>query len=323
MEEDETAYERLLHKVKENKDSKTKKVAATTPKKRKLSVAAKDAVEPSVSKRNTSASARFFEDDNFVNMTVDMNEFPSEDDNLSEDEGDEVSFNNNAMVVTVVIDRMSNPIQKDGRSERSARADSTMDHWPSMSIPQGEHEECNRSSLSMELMQNYLLKSGVIQSMSKEEIQEILQQEPNVQGIVRQQPAETEPRRANLPSSSAKGSKQLVTGRKNDYLSSESEVTLYKRVVHQINPDLERQIKGVLNQCRENSSKCRSSSDGAMDTSDELGDNHPFNFNDLGISDGMEPSRLTQSGIQQQAQQLQTLAATPEEQADELIKDSE
>ena len=91
----------------------------------------------------------------------------------------------------------------------------------------------------MELMQNYLLKSGVIQTgMTEEEIQEILQQEPNVQMTVRKQPTETESRRANLPSSSAKGSKQLVTGRKNDYLNSESEVTLYKRAVHQINPDL-------------------------------------------------------------------------------------
>ena len=218
MEEDEeTAYERLLGKVKENKDIKTKKAAATTPKKRKLSVAAKDVVEPSVSaKRNTSVSARFFEDDNFVDITVDMNKFLSEDDNLSEDEGDEVSFNNNATMAMVAIDRTSNPFQKDGWSERSA--DSATDHQPATSIPQVEPEECNRSSLSMELMQNYLLKSGVIQSgMSEEEIQEILQQEPNVQMTVRQQPAETEPRRANLPSSSAKGSKQLVTGRKNDY----------------------------------------------------------------------------------------------------------
>ena len=60
-----------------------------------------------------------------------------------------------------------------------------------------------------------------------------------------------------------------------------------------------------------------------MDTSDESGDNHPFNFNDLGISDGMEPSGSTQLGIQQQAQHLQALAPTPEEQADELIKHSE
>ena len=69
-------------------------------------------------------------------MTVDMKEFPSEDENLSENEGDDVSFNNNATLVTVAIDRTSNPFQKDRWSERSAHADSTTDYRPSMSIPQ-------------------------------------------------------------------------------------------------------------------------------------------------------------------------------------------
>ena len=134
---------------------------------------------------------------------------------------------------------------------------------------------------SIAIMQKLVLKKGLIDKpINKEEINELLGSEADLElpcaveteametAVGRMEPP---PKKSIIPKPKIKSK---VSSRKDDnpIVGSESEVTIYKRAVQQVAPDLDAQIEQYISNVRKSSEDNRnksSSFEELMDTSDE------------------------------------------------------
>ena len=187
-----------------------------------------------------------------------------------------------------------------------------------------------------------MVKKGLIDtSMTEDEIQEFLTDQGKGQDscsvppdpVTSKDPVPNETRKGkdNQVLSNESGNNLVVLDKVNvitnalDPHGSSSEATIYKRAVHQVAPNLEKQIDEFINKTRlENESrKLSTSSEEYMDTSDKTNDENFHSI--LGRTKEME----LQAAVEQYMETVRPLepiaekVITPEQHADDLIKKSE
>ena len=159
-----------------------------------------------------------------------------------------------------------------------------------------------------------MVKKGIItESMTEQEIKDFLEsdQTPIMEVPTRQSKGPAPTKKINEGLRTSQGKSKAIESR-----YSSSEETIYKRAVQQVAPDLDKQIDEFIAKARisaaENdnvtSRKFSSSSEDMFDTSDET----DGNFN-LVVGKGTKGTEATGASHD----------PTPEEHADQLIKDAE
>ena len=247
-------------------------------------------------------AASFLEDDNYVDMGVieeQSKEFPSpseEEDSETDSEEETEGLNNNSNIRSSV--RIASAL---GSNERSPRT-----QMPQQLLP--ERSDGNPVTPSKELMQslnmmqNFMLKKGMIDKpMDITEMMELAQTEepvtinrlieevnkPNKQVNGGKNPSVNKCKGKIHGKTQYKQPENQIANALNSAEHCESEVTLYKRAVRQVAPNLENQIDSFINNIRNKVGKSAehrkhsSSSDELMDTSNEcesaaLIDNNSF-----------------------------------------------
>ena len=270
---EETSYERILRKVQERR-----KAAADEAGKQPESVFQSDSevqfkIREPVNDETVNVSANFEEDGVVMSMGVNELEetFP-----MDEDMETESSANNNA---TITNEYFQGSQSASGSCEGGeGRLPAFIDAGPGTSVEHNCYEPTppNSKQKTFELMQSYLLKRGLINElMSEDEINSVL-----TEVTTEEQPPQCDGEATKRKSTqnigpAAEGShKRPVaerTGRGS--VSSDSEVTIYKRAVKTLSPQLNAQIEELLNaSCNETQRKVSYSSDETMNTSDETVD---------------------------------------------------
>ena len=288
------AYERILAKVTENC-----KQRGRSPPIKEVSL------NKSMKSNPKKTKAIFREDDNFVEMLVEnvQKEFPtsSEEENNREEDGlsdnqdnwtEQTGRNNNA-----TLDKSSSERIAQAEMMRMERSTSTqaeqlpgiIDEGPSTSTgyrgpvtnqPNQQNED--RMMKQMSLMQNFMIKKGII---TDEELQSLLDESMTDEAELQanRQVPETLARAVEKPKKPKEKSQHRSEGKGESVngQGSTSEVTIYKRAVRQIAPQIEDQITDFISEIRgqdvqdtsEPSRKVSSSSEELMDTSDESPNN--------------------------------------------------
>ena len=271
--EPENAYEWVLRKVQEKRKAQGEDPDSVFVNKR-----AKITEESELPVEDTT-TVEFIEDDNIVTMHVTSKrlreEFPNseEDGDLQSENDSEVQFltqNNNAMVRTELFE-CSQP-----SAPRSLADPSRGDNVGKEPIP-----SCSDSNPGMTktfgAMKNFMIRKGIIDSsLTEEEILEFIETDQELEAS--QSEKQTPQVRSEVVVTSPlvrvdeqrNKTKQSTQGAAKGLNNSLSEVTVYKRAVQQINPQLDLQIEDLLKQTHlENKNKESSSSDEYLDISDE------------------------------------------------------
>ena len=351
---EQTAYERILSKVQENRMKRGASSVFKSPKTKKTRK--EDNSRKSLPKTTQKATVtrvetRVVEDDNFVDMEVtDVQKiFPNEDEdgfNEEDSEGEESevtirSKNNNATVASNV--------SKSPRTQRSVRAlprnETLIPHCSTDDPGRRESEEELRETLG--LMKQYMVEKGVInKKISTKELNDMLRRKDNPTtqtGTL--EDGEIEDQGQTVAIEEHRQGKARETNRTSNkgrwpLHNTESEVTLYKRAVKLKTPDnsdkpqsqQEQLIDKLLTQTRisEDNNRISSSSDEFMDISDESNDidvNIDVNKNNTLYSetsdDVVAPRRELNTAQPQPDGREKEREMTNEEQADQLIKDAE
>ena len=198
----------------------------------------------------------------------------------------------------------------------------------------------DQSQKTFLLMQEFMLKKGLIApGMNEIELQEFLAKEqtgenPTCTTILASNKRNATDMDAGITSKNRR--ETPVIGRA-DTISSASEVTIYKKAIRQVDPELESKIEQLLNNSRKQFSeetdanpsekrKVSYSSDEMMDTSDETVElNNPFPINSFtgNVSGLGQILEVVQPLAVQQEAVAGLSKITPEEQAEQIIKDSE
>ena len=317
--QEESAYERLLKKVQDNRA------------RRGETSAFKDADKGRKMGRSVQATEKvvFQEDENVVELEVskvtERMEFPTpsedeEDMNNSDgtEEGELVKSLKNSNVTVAGQDkslllgatRLSGAKQLSYLEEERTTLDGRKSNASSLNL-----------GATLVLMQNFMVKKGLLDtSMSAEEIEQFIQEGVDfpLEGVA----AATEFQRLSDTNKTVEPVKCKETDKGNVPMAttlgspSTSEVTIYKRAVQQIAPDLEEQIDRFVTDTRKSliplmppelpakdiGRKELSSSDELMDTSDETEDANMFLFT------GPDATKKIK---------------TPGEKADDYIRDAE
>ena len=202
----------------------------------------------------------------------------------------------------------------------SPRASHATDVRVTTPVPEFSKSSPEQSNKTLEMMQNFMVKKGIISNtMSEEEIQAFLLRESNGGDEQAPQTAAKRKDAKKKQISSGKNNKEI-----NENESEISEVTIYRKAVRQLNPELDDKIDNLLNksrlQIREAENKRMSdSSEENMDTSDEtidVGNNNLKYLNSI--------AEVAVPGTSRDLQfSLQPVPAPPEMQATKLIKESE
>ena len=198
----------------------------------------------------------------------------------------------------------------------------------------------DQSQKTFLLMQEFMLKKGLIApGMNEIELQEFLAKEqtgenPTCTTVLASNKRKATDMDAGITSKNRR--ETPVIGRA-DTISSASEVTIYKKVIRQVDPELESKIEQLLNNSRKQFSeetdanpsekrKVSYSSNEMMDTSDETVElNNPFPINSFtgNVSGLGQILEVVQPLAEQQEAVTGLSKITPEEQAEQIIKDSE
>ena len=320
--EEENAYEHLLSKVNEGRrqrgEDEVGQHSGSTPKKVKLSEANNKQPSTSDPKENLESqeTAASFEDESMILemevMVAADSEFPEE-----EIQFEDRSVNNNA---TVGIKRSS--LSAAGSHGMTLTTQQQLlglkDVNPDSDLQQ-----------TFALMQNFMLKKGLINStMSQQEMQEFMEVQLTgdretldsgnkgdaAVNINRRQAADQE----------IQGEAGKSKGQGRNSTSCSSEITIYKRVVRSLDPNLETQLDDLLGKVRaENASKRKVSysSDENMDTSDEtIG----AVSNELNLVDKPQLGRSADPAYAMEPQQnLLREGKSTDEQANDIVKEAE
>ena len=316
MTEDETAYERLLKKVQENKRKATEDLNIELSKSNKRMRSSQPG-SATWSGEQMQTSANLVEDDNFVtyDVTGDKEEFPlpSDDDesDLSDSEvtiahnSSQESSNNNVVVARqqVNTERETNP--------------KVVSTW----INQESETRPNLMQM-LTLMQDFMVKKGIINSsMDEREMMEFLET-----GQVTPPPKKVS--EAGMQNSSKNVTRKDKPKGKSSITQSKScplEVMIYRKAVKQAAPQLGDQIEKLLNKAWLNvtndgkvsnaENRRRSSSDEQMDTSDES----DLNLNIQSFLDNIQHDGAVPSTSRGDEEEKQEPEKTPDELASELI----
>ena len=287
----DTAYEKLLRKVEENK----RKRAANE--KGNVSAGSKRQRDA-----NETEIVQFQEEDNIMELEVskitERAEFPtpSEDEEDEEQEDSDVpeegeliesSKNNNATVAGQNATGWLLSTQRLTSAAHDNRPE-FLDAEPSTS--DGRTHDASSLGKTIALMQTFMVKKGLIDtSMTDEEIEQFVSEglDINVTDMRTEPNTPHKSRESGYAASQlrdAKGTEQRTGKQAPISQSSTSEMTIYKRVVQQIAPGLQQQIDKFVNDTRQavmqkqdhefnTSRKISSSSDELMDISDECDNN--------------------------------------------------
>ena len=165
----------------------------------------------------------------------------------------------------------------------------------------------------LELIQGFMVKKGLIDiNMSNDELKKFLEQSEVSSGDL--EPA-TGTQRVSKSSKSKEGNDSRTKG--NASMASGSEMTIYKRAVQQLDPNMDKQIEELLNKSRQEANfggRKISSSSEEMDTSDET---IPLFIGSVKHKDGLI------AGDAEGQVSVKQREKTPQEQADQVIKEAE
>ena len=293
--EGQTAYEALLRKVQEKRQLQSETNNGTegpTSKKKKIEN------NSSLRGDDSESAARIFEDDSYITMHVTsenlQKEFPYEEEDgeiASQNSQECDSQNNNATV----------GIKQNSRAEGSLgallgnnandleQADRAIPHCSNADPPEQSGANLRES---INIMQNFMVKKGLIDtSLNEDQILELMQKdlaEDHIVGTaadnqtvstgkkksggvtINQSPLQALDKRIADNPRKQPDQTTGITAKTANTVDSVSEVTIYKRAVKQLDPNLDEQIEQLLQQTRlENKWKESSSSDDFIDTSDE------------------------------------------------------
>ena len=253
----------------------------------------------------------FIEDENLMEMEVgeqQSHEFPATSDEEIESNATGSQRNNNA-AVQIVNGRRTVGALGSAHASQQMRGDGleklpdSIEAGPSSAKPKDP-----KLTRTLEIVQTILVKKGVIDtSLTEQELQDLLADEeldlacveedrvicPGTSGRNISQPTAPKVQRTETgrieqphrqPQPVLEKEPRKTPGKRNNNLTtsvgpSNSEVTIYKRAVQQIAPDLEEKIDQFINdahlsQTEDSSRKVLSSSEELMDTSDELNINN-------------------------------------------------
>ena len=282
--EEETAYEWLYCKVQENK-KKRKSTTVSNKKEKTGTKILKRSTKSGETSNMKMVSAHFHEDDNYVEMEVESQiqreEFPTpseEEDNqeLSDTEDGEIvkqmSQNNNATVAGSNVARAEGSCSVSPKRQNK-QVPSYLDEPPSTStgIRDGMLSQTNEDlAYKVSVMQEFMIKKGIV---TNEELQQLL--------LTNEEEAPIESNKERTKTPVKKGIEQNATGKRKSNchkdlgsIASSSDITIYKRAVQQIAPEIEVQIEKYIQEVRasgtEAGHKVSSSSDELMDTCDEV-----------------------------------------------------
>ena len=279
--EEETAYERIYRKAQENLAKRNLTMTNTAGKKAKVdSIAKKGGVSSQNSSQESVAVHLLDEDMEMMVEGVEL-EFPNEE------EDGLIARNNNATVSNAQV-------QVSACGSRPLSIPDRIDASPVSQKRRCERDESPiKDNKTLSLMQEYLIKKGVINtSMSEDQLQQFLTEEtieeeqPTAADQVLEEESQgideevIQSRPAAIPRKAKEKRSNKEETRERESLSSESEVTIYKQAVNQLDPNLGKQIDDLLNKSRQGlggldlngKRKVSYSSDENMDTSDETVD---------------------------------------------------
>ena len=259
--EEETAYERLLRLVKSNRD---KKAAESLMQEIKLNEGNQESssnaeVEPSSSNAEVEPSSMQEEGNavQFINndMLMEMDVSNEADKTFPMDEGEKQQQNNNASVLhssnIISVERSWGASCDATRSKETTQPeflnnnpddpnDSAV-HRKGNSIGRDEGNKSDQAS-TFALMQLFMLKKGIISNqMTESEMHKFLSS-----GI--------DDRNGKTNPKAAKGgdrqlnpaAKAAETHKGRDSISSSSEITIYKRAVKQLSPELDQHLENLI-----------------------------------------------------------------------------
>ena len=334
QEGEETAYERILNKVKE----KRRREGHSPPELDSGLTKKQKPVEVSTRSRPGRVTATFIEDDNYVTMDVTnesmRKEFPNEeeDGNLSLDMSQEESINNNA----TVQDRATLNVARTERSPSVSHGNVNTDGLPicASSGPAAQHESTDKEQTGLKkmlnLVQKYMVKKGLIDSsLSEQEMLEFMEVSDKEQEPLVEDPILTAStsgyRRAQSPVKNPVHPKAKQVNKGNcNYYDNPSEITIYQRAVKQVNPHIDEQIDSLLRQTRlDGGANNSSSSEELMDTSDEATNNQI----DLNMSQGLNiplvPGTVAEVNPGPTADKPKTAEEIAKEQSAKLVVEAE
>ena len=298
-EPEETAYEHLLHKVNENERKAAQEVADEI----ELGNSKRNRTDATNMNTNSMEKVSFNEDDNYVVMEVSQSmerqEFPSEDEGgedieseVEEIEDGEVtepeSSNNN-----MSLERRLNDITMQGLPSATAlplKLPALLKPVPTTSDGgSSDHGKDPALGRTLAILQSFMIKKGLInETMSQDEMEAFLNEDDLPSNLAsRSEPQQSPLQKVDqVAALQAKGKgKGKKSGKELLSQASGSEITVYKRAVHQLAPPgLEDKIdqfvsetrksveKNLTNANPDTSRKVSGSSDELMDISDETTD---------------------------------------------------
>ena len=351
----QTAYEELVDKLKAKRKREGRlSPIYTTPKRARKP---KESTSKS-GQEEMETSVAFTEGDNIIDMQVtddvQRKEFPSpsdeedsqESESESEDEILEANCNENSSATrtgTVSADKSQPKSQlRQGRLHDNQPCEGQSLPDSSQLNPQGDFCNNNVMIQSMALMQKFMLKKGIIDApINQQEFQELMATDVNNitqtdgvgvdTGVAASQPKTTQKTAQPVPKSILPKPKICTEG-KNDpctFGDTESEVTIYKCAVKQVNPNLDAQIEQFINDIHKSTNKNKkcgasSSSEEFMDTSDEcdVANIAMINATDY-VSDQYPDGKDDQQPGSSKDRNYSSQPKSAEDQADEVIKDAE
>ena len=288
---EETAYERIYRKWQEGKRKQSSMPKQDSAKQMKVAEASSstgaamaldDQIQPT-------AAAQFVEDENLMDMQVvdeqQRKEFPTQSEEEDMDESQQDSESDDEQNENLNANRIEGRASSAPRSPRTPCRNQEQLPNRSDADPGGNSPGSTKQTFVM--MQNYMLKRGLIsEPRSEEELAELIRVKEMDDGCSLPTGAElggSEPTQRKKVLNTPK-KKQSVTAPKKGRVSSnlsakggESEITIYKRAVEQIpQPGIEQQIKNFIQDVRGGNvtpigqtKRISSSGDEMMDTSDE------------------------------------------------------
>ena len=314
-----TAYERLYNKVQENRQKRNKGESGeqnsqpeTVKRQRPAGVLRTNAAKMAENDLAEVNAVQMDDDDNAIEVNTQF----MDDDMLMDMDVTEVASKEFPMDAEYNLNQSATGhLDQSALSANQARRDleqtiatSSQQH----ELPERNDDgpstsgECAGVARTFQLMRSFMLKQGIINSdMIEEEMQEVPskanQKEPNC--------AQTQKQNI-VPGNNKKQGKESI--------ASSSEVTIYKRVVKQLDPKLDVQLEKLLNSVREETKdnqgrKVSYSCDEIMDTNDE------DNVKLLNNSFAEISTENQEVGIEPE----EPMQPMPEEIAVQVIKDAE
>ena len=274
----ETSQKALLSKAKTKLTPKKSEIKSSGPASKRLK-----AKDTRINSGNVT-SARFIEDDNFIDMEVTNVEewFPNEEEDrklmnllIESSQESQVESNNNNATIRCGLKFMSSqgsPSAAVGKvpSNRGEELPHFSGTSPNHSADILTSDQDNkRLRIKLSLMEQYMVKKGVINaSLTEDELIDFLSDGPPPTEVVVQESTHDKncQGRSSLPVM-PEGESNMTHHVINKPDHSLSEVTIYRKAVRQLNPELEVQIDKLLLDARRN--ELSSSDEFALDTSDE------------------------------------------------------